>query len=64
MLCLGRKPGQTVVIGDAVVHIVKTRSGGVVLGIEAPAAVGIMRGELLPDSAAAEKDSQPAGAAA
>lgn len=46
MLCLSRKPGQSVRIGDAVLHFKQIQGGRVQVAIEAPKAVLILRGEL------------------
>ena len=44
MLCLSRKPGQTVTIGEAItVRLVKSTNGLAVLGIDAPADLPILR---------------------
>jgi len=48
MLVLGREKGERVLIGDNIwVTVLKTGSGGVKLGIEAPSEVRILRGELV-----------------
>ena len=46
MLLLGRNLNQSVRIGDVVVRVLKFRGRQVVLGIEAPGDVDIVRGEL------------------
>ena len=47
MLILRRKVGEQIVIGDGIVVVVSRVSGGrVTIGIEAPADVHIVRGEL------------------
>ena len=47
MLILRRKVGEKIVIGDGIVVVVSRVSGGrVTIGIEAPAEVHIVRGEL------------------
>lgn len=46
MLVLDRKLGQSLVIGEAVVIIKKIMGKRITLGIEAPKAVHIKRGEL------------------
>lgn len=46
MLVFTRREGQTIQIGDVVVTIVKTHSGRVKVGIDAPKEVRVMRGEL------------------
>jgi carbon storage regulator len=49
MLILRRKVGEKIVIGDGIVVVVTRVSGArVTLGIEAPSAVHIVRGELRP----------------
>ena len=53
MLVLGRQPGETIVIGDAVVTILSARNGRVSVGVEAPAETKILRGELVEDKEAA-----------
>jgi carbon storage regulator CsrA len=57
MLILRRKVGEKIVIGDGIVVVVTRVSGArVTLGIEAPSAVHIVRGELRAfDEAAADK---------
>ena len=47
MLVLTRKASETIQIGDdIVIKVIKTGRGSVKLGIEAPANVRVMRGEL------------------
>jgi carbon storage regulator len=47
MLILSRKPGESIVIGQAITVTVKKMKGNVVqLGIEAPKEVPIVRSEL------------------
>ena len=48
MLCLTRKQGQSIVIGDSVVRIRKIKGSSVQLVIAAPDDVKIRRGELPP----------------
>lgn len=48
MLVLTRKTTQTIHVGDAVITILQLKGGGVRIGIDAPPAVNIVRGELLP----------------
>lgn len=66
MLVISRKADQTVVLGDRIVVRILAISGGRVrLGIEAPADVTILRGELaavLPE-VAPHGDGLPAAAA-
>jgi carbon storage regulator len=60
MLILGRKVGDTILIGDGIrVVVLACDRGGVRLGIEAPAEVTILRGEIVSDIAA---ENQRAGA--
>ena len=48
MLVLTRKAAETIRIGDdIVIKVIKTGSGTVRIGIEAPAHIRVMRGELL-----------------
>ena len=48
MLVLTRKAAETIRIGDnIVVKVIKTGAGTVKIGIEAPAHVRVMRGELI-----------------
>ena len=47
MLILGRRVGESIVIdGGITVTVLACERGGVRLGIEAPPAVGILRGEI------------------
>ena len=53
MLILGRKPGDSILIGDGIrVVVLACDRGGVRLGIEAPSDVTILRGEIVSDIAA------------
>lgn len=48
MLVLTRKPAETIHIGEGIViKVIKTGKGTVKIGIEAPAHVRVMRGELV-----------------
>lgn len=47
MLVLTRRKGESIVIGDAVLTLLDAGRGRVRIGIEAPAEVPIMRGELV-----------------
>ncbi len=48
MLCLSRKPGEFIQIGDdIVIHFSEVRDNKVRLAIDAPKSVAIVRGELL-----------------
>jgi carbon storage regulator len=61
MLILGRKVGDTILIGDGIkVVVLASDRKGVRLGIEAPSDVTILRGEIVTDIAA---ENQRAGAA-
>jgi len=58
MLVLSRKIGQRILIGDSIaITVVRVSSGGVRLGIEAPADLAVVREELREqlDRADAEK---------
>lgn len=47
MLCITRKPGETIRIGDTItLTVLVTHSGTVRLGIDAPRDVVILRGEM------------------
>ena len=61
MLILGRKVGDTILIGDGIrVVVLACDRKGVRLGIEAPSDVTILRGEIVSDITA---ENQRAGAA-
>jgi carbon storage regulator len=61
MLILGRKAGDSILIGDGIrVVVLAVDRKGVRLGIEAPSDVTILRGEIVTDIAA---ENQRAGAA-
>ena len=48
MLVLTRKPAELIHIGnDIVIKVIKTGKGTVKIGVEAPANVRVMRGELV-----------------
>lgn len=54
MLVLTRKVAETIRIGeDVVIKVIKTGKGTVRIGIEAPANVRVLRGELVEESAPA-----------
>ena len=54
MLVLTRKPAEIIRIGeDIVIKVIKTGKGTVKIGIEAPANVRVMRGELVENEAPA-----------
>lgn len=58
MLVLARKAGQTIHIAEGiVVRVIRIKGSSVRLGIQAPADVQVLRGEL---TVAAEKDGSPA----
>jgi carbon storage regulator len=60
MLILGRKPGDSILIGDGIrVVVLACDRGGVRLGIEAPSDVTILRGEIVNDIA---EENRRAGA--
>ncbi len=60
MLILGRKVGDSILIGDGIkVVVLACDRGGVRLGIEAPSDVTILRGEIVSDVTA---ENQRAGA--
>ena len=50
-LVLSRKVDQTLIIGDSVITVSRIKGNSVRLAIDAPNSVGIMRGELKPESA-------------
>ena len=56
MLVLTRKDSETIRVGDAVVHVLRSRTGKVSLGVEAPANIKILRGELEEHDAAPPRD--------
>jgi carbon storage regulator len=61
MLILGRKVGDSIIIGDNIkVVVLANDRGGVRIGIEAPSDVTILRGEIVSDVTA---ENQRAGAA-
>lgn len=69
MLVLTRKPQEKIRIGDNItITVIKTKGNGVRLGIEAPADISVLRGELLAarDSFAveekADQSAEPAAA--
>ena len=65
MLALSRRVGETVSInGNIVVTIARVRGNRVTIGIEAPADVRIVRGELKPDSKPKQDDRRDQGEAA
>ena len=50
MLVLGRKSGESVMLGDDIeVRVLEVRGGHVKLGFDAPRSVSICRSELQPD---------------
>ena len=61
MLILSRRPGDTILIGDGIrVVVIECDRRGVRLGIEAPADVSILRGEIVKQIA---DENRRAGAA-
>jgi len=65
MLILGRKVGDTILIGDGIrVVVLACDRKGVRLGIEAPSDVTILRGEIVTDIADENKRAGAAGGAA
>ncbi len=60
MLVLTRKAAETIQIGDSIViKVIKTGRGTVKIGIDAPDAVRVVRGELLEAAASAVGDVVP-----
>jgi len=58
MLVLTRKAAETIQIGeDVVIKVIKTGSGSVKIGIDAPNAVRVIRGELLEAAVAEPADA-------
>ena len=65
MLILGRKAGDTILIGDGIrVVVLACDRKGVRLGIEAPSDVTILRGEIVTDIADENKRAGAAGSGA
>lgn len=61
MLVLTRKPQEKIRIGDDItITVIKTKGQGVRLGIEAPADVSVLRGELIASRDSFASDSQTA----
>jgi len=59
MLQISRREGEAVVIGDdIVVTVLARRKGEVLLGIDAPRDLTILRGELLPPTPATPGDAK------
>jgi len=64
MLILGRKPGDSILIGDGIrVVVLACDRKGVRLGIEAPSDVTILRAEIVSDVTAENQRASAAGAA-
>jgi carbon storage regulator len=64
MLVLSRKVGERILIGDDIrVTIVRISSGGVRVGIEAPASMNVVREELKDRTAPSESPSEPTSVA-
>jgi carbon storage regulator len=63
MLILGRKVGDSILIGDGIkVVVLACDRGGVRLGIEAPTSVTILRAEIVSDVTDENKRAGEAGA--
>ena len=61
MLVLTRKSAETIRIGnDIVIKVIKTAKGTVKIGVEAPANIRVMRGELVEDQEVQPVPSLPA----
>ena len=61
MLVLTRKSAETIRIGnDIVIKVIKTAKGTVKIGVEAPANIRVMRGELVEDHEVQPVPSLPA----
>lgn len=59
MLQISRREGETVAIGDnIVITVLARRKGEVLLGIDAPRGLPILRGELLPPTPATPGDAK------
>ncbi len=64
MLILGRKAGESILIGDGIrIVVIACERGGVRLGIEAPNDVPILRGEIVTDVAEENKRASASGSA-
>jgi carbon storage regulator len=64
MLILGRKVGDSILIGDNIkVVVLANDRGGVRIGIEAPSDVTILRGEIVSDEMAENQRAGASGAA-
>lgn len=50
MLVLSRKVNQTLVMGEITVTVTRIEGNRVLIGVQAPDEVRVMRGELKPDS--------------
>lgn len=62
MLILGRKVGDSILIGDGIkIVVLACDRGGVRLGIEAPEDVTILRGEIVSDVTAENSRAAAAG---
>lgn len=60
MLVLTRKPQEKIRIGDGItITVIKTKGKGVRLGIEAPADVPVLRGELIAAADSFAEDAPP-----
>ena len=55
MLCLSRKAGERIVIGDSIeITVIKVQGNRVRIGIEAPKDINIVRQELITEAKANE----------
>ena len=65
MLVLTRKTTESILIGDGItIKVIRTAKGSVKLGIEAPADVRVLRGELVvADAGDADDDAEAAAPA-
>ena len=62
MLVLTRKSAETIRIGDdIVIKVIKTGSGSVKIGIDAPESIRVIRGELLESPALAKATPSDTG---
>jgi carbon storage regulator len=63
MLVLTRKPGEKLSIGDDItLTVVSVRGNQIRLGIEAPAHVGVLRGELAASAIPSAEEQLPSAA--
>ena len=60
MLVLTRKQGETIEIGNGItIKVIRSAKGAVKIGIEAPADVRVLRGELVETQTVAQPSSEP-----